>query len=351
LVAGQQSIAFEAPGKLQRTDLAGGPPVPICDAAEARGPAWNSNGQIVFGSLAGGLFQVPELGGTPSPLTHVDTSRGGIGHRFPQILPGGRFLYWAQADRPENTGVYVAAFAKPAERVFLLQTETAAIVALGGDGRDYLLWLRGGTLLAQELDTGPLKLRGEAHAIAGPISSTGGIGAMAVSASGDGLALYLLRARILGSHEKIHRDRGRQVSLVCRIEKLRNSEVEQFDRSIGRNQDVAGLQIAMYHQALVRVLNCGANATEQFKALADIQFAFVTPAVNRLAIDQLHDKVRQPLFGTAAVEEPRNIGMIERCQDLALAAKRSRISLLFFSARTILMATCLRYVPSERSAR
>jgi hypothetical protein len=31
-------------------------------------------------------------------------------------------------------------------------------------------------------------------------------------------------------------------------------------------------------------------------------------AINdRLAIDKLHDKVRQPLFGTAAVEEPRNV--------------------------------------------
>jgi hypothetical protein len=77
----------------------------------------------------------------------------------------------------------------------------------------------------------------------------------------------------------------------------------------------------MYHQVLMGVLNSGADVAEQFEALADIEFSLVTPAVNRLAIDQLHDKVRQPLFGTAAVEEPRNIGMIERCQDLALAAK------------------------------
>ena len=90
----------------------------------------------------------------------------------------------------ENSGVYVTTFAKPAERGFLLRTETAAIVAPSGDGRDYLLWLRGGTLLAQEFDTGTLKLRGEAHAIAGPISSMGGIGAMAVSSSGNGQLLY-----------------------------------------------------------------------------------------------------------------------------------------------------------------
>jgi Tol biopolymer transport system component/predicted Ser/Thr protein kinase len=185
-----KSIAFSAAGKLQRIDLAGGPPVTICDNPMTRGGAWSADGQIVFGSLTGGLFRVLASGGMPASLTRVDVSRGEIFHRFPQILPGGRFLYWAQADRPENTGLYAAPLAKPAERVFLLRTETAALFAPGGDGKDYLLWLRHGALLAQELDTGALKLRGEAQAIAGPISSIGGIGAMAVSASGSGQLLY-----------------------------------------------------------------------------------------------------------------------------------------------------------------
>jgi hypothetical protein len=96
----------------------------------------------------------------------------------------------AWADKPENAGVYVAPLAKPAERLFLLRTETAAILASSGDGKDYLLWLRGGTLLAQEFDTGALKLRGEPHAIAGPIPSTGAPGGMSVSASTSGQLLY-----------------------------------------------------------------------------------------------------------------------------------------------------------------
>ena len=168
-----KSIAFLAAGKLERTDVTGGSPLPICEANQTRGAAWSGNGQIVFGSQAGGLFQVPASGGTPSPLTHLDVSRGEAAHRYPQILPGGRFLYWAWAANPENTGVYVAPLAKPAERVFLLRTETAAIFAPGEDGRDYLLWLRGGTLVAEEFDAGALKLRGEPHAIAGPIFNSG----------------------------------------------------------------------------------------------------------------------------------------------------------------------------------
>ena len=141
-----KSIAFSSAGKLQRTDLGGGPPVMIGDGDATRGAAWSEDGQIAFGSVTEGLFHVPAVGGTPSPLTRLDARRGETDHRFPQILPGGRLLYWALTDRPENTGVYVAPLTRPSERVFLLQTETAAILALGGDGREYLLWLRGGTL-------------------------------------------------------------------------------------------------------------------------------------------------------------------------------------------------------------
>jgi Tol biopolymer transport system component/tRNA A-37 threonylcarbamoyl transferase component Bud32 len=185
-----KSIGFWAAGKLQRTDLMAGPPVTICNEFATRGAAWGDDGQIVLGSAAGGLLRVPASGGTPSVLTHVDASRGEASHRYPQILPGGRFLYWAFPDKPENTGSYVARFAKPDERVFLLQTESAAIFARGGDGRDYLLWLRGGTLLAQELDAGALKLRGEPHAISGPVPSTGQFGSIPVSASASGQLLY-----------------------------------------------------------------------------------------------------------------------------------------------------------------
>jgi Tol biopolymer transport system component/tRNA A-37 threonylcarbamoyl transferase component Bud32 len=184
-----KSIAFSAAGRLQRTDLHG-PPVTISDVDATRGAAWGGDGQIVFGSVAGGLFRVRVSGGAPSPATRADVSHGEASHRFPQILPGGRFLYWAQAGRPEDTGVYLAPLAKPAERVFLLRTETAAIFAPGGDGRNYLLWLRGGTLVAEEVDARSLKLRGEPHVIASPIFNSGVPGMSSVSASANGQLLY-----------------------------------------------------------------------------------------------------------------------------------------------------------------
>jgi hypothetical protein len=51
-------------------------------------------------------------------------------------------------------------------------------------------WLRSGTLFAQEFDRVALELRGEAHAIAGPVPSMGLIGTIPVSASASSQLLY-----------------------------------------------------------------------------------------------------------------------------------------------------------------
>ena len=188
-----RSIAFFTGlgDSLQRVDLAGGAPSKICDlVATGRSGAWSSDGKIVFGTVSSGLFQVPVTGGKPSSLTTPDSSHGESSYRFPQLLPKGHFLYWVQNQQPENSGVYVASLAKPAESVRVLATNTNAVYAPGGDGKDYLLWLRGNTLMAQEFDTETFKLAGEPHLVADPVSATGSNGAMDVAASANGLLLY-----------------------------------------------------------------------------------------------------------------------------------------------------------------
>ena len=185
-----KSLAFLAGGNLQRVDLAGGAPIAICALFEFRGGAWGSDGQIIYGTTSSGLFRVPASGGTPSRLTALNASRGEGSHRWPQILPGGRFLYWVEGAKPENTGIYAASFAKPGEPVRLVPTETNGLYAPGSDGKGYLLWLRGGTLVAQEFDPSTPRIAGEPHPLADPLARIGINGPMAVAVSTGGILLY-----------------------------------------------------------------------------------------------------------------------------------------------------------------
>ncbi len=190
-----KSIAFFAQGKLQRIFLAGGTPQTICDVGQARGGSWSANGQILLGGWNSGLFQVAASGGQPSSVTTLNASRGEIFHYWPQILPGGHFLYFVRSRKPQYTGVYAASLARPSETVQLLATESNAwyAPAAGGASRDrkgYLLWLRGGTLLVQDFDTVTLKLSGVPHPVADPVASLGVQGQMQVSVPAMGILLY-----------------------------------------------------------------------------------------------------------------------------------------------------------------
>src|SRR6478672_2023218 len=77
----------------------------------------------------------------------------------------------------------------------------------------------------------------------------------------------------------------------------------------------------MNHSALVRVMDCRADALEQTKPLGHVQLALVAPGVNRLTVDVLHHKVRPSFLSAAAVVESSDVGVLQRSQNLALPKK------------------------------
>jgi Tol biopolymer transport system component len=187
-----KALAFfaETGAKLERVDLSGGGVLAICDMpALARGGTWIQD-QIIFGAVGSGLFRVSAAGGTPSPLTNLDTSRGEYSHGWPQMLPHDRVLYWVQSSHTEESGVYVSQLSKPGERMRLLTTTGNALYVPGAGDRDYLLWLRGTTLVAQNLDPGTLKFSGELYALAEPVTSATVTGHLNAAVSSTGLLLY-----------------------------------------------------------------------------------------------------------------------------------------------------------------
>jgi Tol biopolymer transport system component len=99
-----RSIAYFSGQKLKRIDLADGVIRTICDAPAGRGGTWSTKGTIIFApSASGGLSIVSGAGGTPAPITTVETQ--GESHRVPQMLPDGeRFLFYNQ--HADKAGIY-----------------------------------------------------------------------------------------------------------------------------------------------------------------------------------------------------------------------------------------------------
>ena len=107
------------------------------------------------------------------------------GHRFPQFLPGGRqFLFYAQGS-PQTTGVYIGSLDSP-ETKRLVVADTAGVYSPDG----WLLFIRGGTLLAQRLDLGRSELTGDPVTVADPVAVDSAINGGAFSLSATGLVAY-----------------------------------------------------------------------------------------------------------------------------------------------------------------
>ena len=158
------SIGFFANGKLKRISASGGPVEILCDA-NGRGGTWGPDGTILFGGLLGGVSRVSSSGGSPAPVTKVDSARREASHRWPRFLPDGRhFLYFSYLEAgkgDQNGGLFVAAL-DSTERKRVFTSVSNAIYAPPG----YLLSYRDGNLVAQPFDSRRLELAGEPRPVA-----------------------------------------------------------------------------------------------------------------------------------------------------------------------------------------
>jgi len=188
-------IAFDGGGKLEKVDISGGPPQVLCDIkGNAVGGSWNRDGVIIFPQAPGALMRVSADGGSPSPLTTLDPSRGDLTDAFPSFLPDGRhFIFLRTSSKPENSGIYVGSLdAKPeaqATKKLLADNTLAVYVPSSDSGAGQLLFLRGSVLLAQPFDARRLELTGEPVAIDEQVS-------VARFSASVGLLVYLAGASL-----------------------------------------------------------------------------------------------------------------------------------------------------------
>ncbi len=184
-----RKLAFFSAGKLKVVDIAGGAPVPLCDAPNPRGGAWSTKDVLLFTpNIRSGLYKVPASGGTPAPVTTVDTSKHST-HRWPQFLPDGdHFLYVAtnHAGQREFSGIYAASLSGGgAKSRLLVSTDANALYASG-----YMLFLRKNDLMAQHFDLSRLELQGDPVRIAERTLNDQGIWRGVFTTSDNGLLTY-----------------------------------------------------------------------------------------------------------------------------------------------------------------
>jgi eukaryotic-like serine/threonine-protein kinase len=185
-----KTIGFFADGKLKKIDATGGTPFTICDAVDPRVGTWSQAGVIVFGvGSSGAMYQVAAAGGTPSPVTKLDSTRNEQTHRWPCFLPDGKhFLFFirttAAGSGSGNDSICIGS-TESQDVKHLFNGASDAVYAQG-----YLLFIHESALMAQQFDLKKLEVTGEPVPIVQQIQYDARFSKATFSVSQNGLLVY-----------------------------------------------------------------------------------------------------------------------------------------------------------------
>jgi serine/threonine-protein kinase len=140
-------VGFWAAGSLKKVAADGGAPVILCDAVDLSGASWGEDGTIIAALGFGTLSRVPSSGGQPSIV--VDLTKESIDPRWPQILPGDRYvLFTAVGPQGPNSASVDILSLEDGTRTPVVQGGTFGRYVAGG----YLTYVNQGTLFAVPFD-------------------------------------------------------------------------------------------------------------------------------------------------------------------------------------------------------
>jgi Tol biopolymer transport system component/predicted Ser/Thr protein kinase len=144
-----QWIGFAGVNQLMKVSVNGGVPVAITDVpsdATYYGASWGNQGKIAITyEAAGPVQQVPDIGGTPQPLTRL--GKGENSHRWPDFLPGDKGLLFMIVPGG-NVSKIVAQSLDTGEHRDLVQGGFFPRYAPSG----HLIYAQGGSLMAAPFD-------------------------------------------------------------------------------------------------------------------------------------------------------------------------------------------------------
>ena len=155
-----QRVGFAEGNFLKMVAVTGGPPVTIVQTGGLFGATWAPQDTIIFATSepANGLRRVSAAGGEVSELTRPAPARGELGHRWPEMLPGGRAVLFTIV---ATTGGLAAAQVA----VLDLAAGTYTVLVPGGSHAHYvpsghLVYVAEGALRAVAFDLTRLQTRG-----------------------------------------------------------------------------------------------------------------------------------------------------------------------------------------------
>jgi eukaryotic-like serine/threonine-protein kinase len=143
-------IAYFSGEKLHRIPVGGGTPIAITDAPHAGGGSWTDDDEIIFSSIfPSGLRSVPSGGGEVVSLTTPDSTRGELGHQWPDAIAGADLILYTVWGRSTIDSARVAVLdRRTGENTTLLEGAAGARWSPSG----HLLYAKQGALLAAPFD-------------------------------------------------------------------------------------------------------------------------------------------------------------------------------------------------------
>jgi Tol biopolymer transport system component len=187
--------------ELKKIALQGGPSLTLTKADGILGATWGGDDVIVYAEVnpTSGLQRISSAGGTPVSLTKVDAIKGETAHRWPAFLPGGKALLFAiEKGNNADDAQIVAQRLDTGQRQVLVQGGTFPRYVPAG----YLVYVRGGRLMAVPFDVGRLQVRGQAIAVSEEVHESG-FGASQFGLSSQGSLVYVPPSTVQSAQRKL----------------------------------------------------------------------------------------------------------------------------------------------------
>ncbi len=260
-----QWIAFSPGNTIRKASVFGGTSVAVADlGTQPRGLWWGTDKNIYAGSINSVIYRISEDGGTPTPVTKLDSAAGEISHRFPVILPDGKSLLYTIKFNNITT------FDEAAVALLDLKSGEKKILIRGGTSARYvptghLIYARGSYIYGVPFDLGKLEVTGPPRELfrggwMNPFS-----GEVNLACSHDGTLIYVpqgVESYSVGSVKWIDAQ-GNVTPLVDTANSYYTAALSPDGMKVALHVQAANDDVWLYHigrQSLTRLTFGGGNS-------------------------------------------------------------------------------------------